>query len=66
MDNFLGLADQSEAFAKFLTVSRKFGLTRVRNLVVSDYARKPKVPGSSLAASHAQRWALCSNQLANV
>ena len=29
-------------------------------------ARKPKVPGSSPAASYAQRWALCSNHPANV
>ena len=27
MDNVSGLADNSEAFANFLTVSRKFGLT---------------------------------------
>ena len=29
MDNVSGLADRSEAFANFLTVSRKFGLTCV-------------------------------------
>ena len=29
-------------------------------------ARKPKVPGSSAAAIYVQRWALCSNRLANV
>ena len=29
MDDVSGLADQSEAFADFLTVSRKFGLTYV-------------------------------------
>ena len=28
--------------------------------------RKPKVPGSSPAASYVQRWALCSNRPANV
>ena len=27
---------------------------------------KPKVPGSNLAASYVQRWAVCSNFLANV
>ena len=29
MDDVAGLADKSEAFANFLTVSRKFGLTCV-------------------------------------
>ena len=29
------------------------------------YSRKPKVPGSSPATSHVQRWALCSNRLGN-
>ena len=29
MDDILGLADRSETFANFLTVSRKFGLTCV-------------------------------------
>ena len=38
------------------------------SLVVSDLcsARKPKVPGSNPAASYVQRWAVCSNCLANV
>ena len=32
----------------------------------STCAWKSKVPGSSLAASYVQRWALCSNHPANV
>ena len=37
-----------------------------KNRLQKNQARKPKVSGSSPAASYVQRWALCSNRTANV
>ena len=33
---------------------------------IRSFVRKPKVPGSSPAASYLQKWAPCSNRPANV
>ena len=49
----------------FLLSLKQWNLGRVAYWLAT-YARKPKVPGSSPAASYVQRWTLCSNRPANV
>ena len=49
----------------FLLCLKQWNLGRVAYWLTA-YARKPKVPCSSPAASYVQRWTLCSNSPANV
>ena len=52
-----------------LSEVKNLRLKNVNKIIVGQIAtcaRNPKVPGSSPAASYVQRWALCSNRLANV
>ena len=51
-------------YCYFLHLKKR--IHKARSLVVSGLRSETKVPGSSLAATYVQKWALCSNGPANV